>query len=287
MADLARHSGYGVSVNGSMVPGIVEGSVSLDPQLAKAILYNDSEFTPSFGGLITNAPVLKFRTRKVTQMSAPAKITANVIFYMRAYADDGSLGVGYISVTIANGLVVPISLKGQAGQAGELEIAVYAISSDGDTSPIAIGTSSPTLPVHGDAWTVGDVTISTAVAGIQQLNLNFGLEVKTNAGENGKPYPTLAWIDKQEATVEVITGAVSEATAARINTTQSLAAGTRSFVWRKLQEGAIPTGTGARTMTITKCVVEVQNLTSGRPSVLRLLVTPILPSAGGTYMTIT
>jgi hypothetical protein len=284
MADIARHVGYGVSVNGSMVPGIVEGSVSIDPQIAKAILYNDAEFTPSFGGLITNAPVIRFRTRKVTQMSAPAKITANVILYLRACGDDGALGSGYISVTIANGLVVPMSIKGQAGQAGELEIAVYAVSSDGDTSPIALGTSSPTLPVHGDAWTIGAVTISSAVAGVQQLNMNFGYDVKTNAGDNGKPFPTLAWIDKQETTVEVITAAIAEATAARINTTQSLSAGTITFIWRKLQEGAVPTESGARTMTITKCVVEVQSLSSGRPAQLRLLVTVILPSAGGTYM---
>jgi hypothetical protein len=191
------------------------------------------------------------------------------------------MGIGYISFTIGKGLIVPMTMQGAQGQAAELSIDIYPISSDGVTEPIIVGTTTALMGVHGDAYIIGDLTISSVITGIQDINLNFGYNVATNAGENGKPYPTLAYIDKQEAGLTVKTASLSAATQARINTGASTA--DVSFSFRKLAEGGVPSGT--LTGTFKKALVHAEGISGGRPSTISIVTTPVYGGSGNDYLT--
>jgi hypothetical protein len=283
MADIARHTQWGVSINGVIESAIVENSVSVSSNIQKAVLYAGGDIFPTLGATMTCAPTIQFRTRNINLVTAPAALSSTgVIIACRAYADGGGPGTAYISLAIAKGLIVPMSISGSIGQPAELTVNVYGISTDGDSAPIAVGTTTAALGVHGDAHTAATVTVGTAIGGIQNINLNFGYSVKTNEGENGKSYPTLAYYDRQQAVLTASTTALAAATAARMTTAQSAAV---SATFRKMQEAAVLTDTGAITITMAKAIIEAQSVQSGMPYTVQLATTPIYDGAGDDYLT--
>ena len=281
MSDITRHTTWAISINGSALSNIIDNSLSLSPALQKVILHGGGDILPTLGATITNTFGIQFKTHDLDFIAGPTKITSNVILVFRAYDEVTGIGTAYVSFTIAAGVLVPISISGSAGQAAELTIGIHPISANGTTDPIVVGTTSSVMGVHGDAYTIGDLTISAAITGIQNINFNFGYNVQTNAGENGRPYPTLAYVDRQEANLSVKTTALAAATQARLNTGVNTA--DVSFSFRKLVEGGIPAGT--YTGTMKKAIVEAQGLQGGRPFSMSLMVTPIYDGDGNDYLT--
>ena len=280
MADIIRHTEWAIDINSSIKSNIVEGSVQLNPSLQKAVLHAAGDLQPTTGVTLTNTPSMMFRTHDLDMISTPTVISS-VVMTARAYADNGGLGTGYVSYTMSDGIIIPVSISGSAGAPAELTVAVFPVSSDGDTAPITVGTTSKTLATHGDAYTIGDIGIGGAIAGISSIDLQFGYAVQSNAGENGKPYPTLAYYDRQTAAVTAATNQLSAATAERMLTGQSTTAITAVF--RKLAEGAVPSGT--YTATMAKAIVEASNIQGGRPFTLQLMITPIYDGVGDDYLT--
>jgi len=266
MSTLARHAGSGVKHGLSEVAGIVDGSVALSPNLAKLIAFQDGSYSPSLGATLGATPSLEFRTRDLDFLAAPTEVSG-LLVSSRAYDSAGGLSSSYISYTISNGLMFPVRISGNQGGAAELSIRVIPISSDGDTFPIAVGTTSIDPGLHGDAYTIGDVSLGSAVAAVQSIDFDFGISARSNAGENGKPFPTQAWTESQQSTLSVTTAALAEASANRINTGQSVSASI-SAVFRKLVEGGVPSG--SYTLTMAKALVEVGQLSNARPCTLQI-----------------
>jgi hypothetical protein len=280
MSDIARHTTWAASINGSVLSSIIDNSLSINPALQKAMLAAGGSILPTLAATLTNTPKISFKTHDLNLVSAPTKITS-VVLVFRAYDEATGIGTGYISFTASKGLVVPMTMQGAQGQAAELSVDIHPVSSDGVTDPITIGTTSSLMGVHGDAYVLGDLTIGSAIAGIQDINLNFGYNIATNAGENGKTYPTLAYIDKQEAGLTVKTTAMSAATQARLNTGVNTA--DVSFSFKKLVEGGVPSG--SLTGTIKKALVQAEGITGGRPATCSLLVTPVHAGLTDDYLT--
>lgn len=273
MTDIARHTQWGISINGTSNHSIIAESVAVSSNIQKAILYAGGNMFPSLGATLTAAPTIQFRTRDIKMLSTPSVLSGGgVVLSCRAYAEGGGPGAGYISIAIAKGIIVPVSISGGAGQPAELTVNVHAISTDGDSSPIAVGTTSTALSVHGDVYTASELTIGSAVGGIQNINLNFGYSVKTNEGENGKTYPTIAYYDRQQAILTASTTALSAATAARMTTAQSAAV---SALFRVLREGAVSTDSNGLTITMAKAIIEAQSAQAGTPYTVSLAATPI------------
>lgn len=271
MADIGRYTGYGVNFEGSMVPSIVDGSPKLNPNVEKLIERYDGDIEPTLIALLTNEPLGEFQTRDVSFLSAAAAFsTSPVIFYFKAYDEVAGMGASGISFSAAKGIIVPTRLQGQSGKDATLTCEVHAVSSDGDTNPITTGTSVASSTAHGDAYTIGDVSLGSDISGVQEIDFNFGYTVKKNTGENGKPFPTLAYIEKREATLKIKAAALGEASSLRINTTQSVTS-SLSFIFRKLSEAGVPSGT--LTGTIAKAIIEVEAVNAGRPATVDLMAT--------------
>lgn len=281
MTDIARHTTWGISLNGTANSNIIDGSLQISPALQKALLYAAGDLLPTLGATLTNTPVISFRTHDLDLLDAPELISTNVVIAARAYDDAAGLGTGYVSFAITKGLIVPVSISGSAGQAAELAVNIYPISSDGDTFPIAVGTSSVTLGVHGDAYTVGDLSLGgSAVSGVQSLNLNLGYNIMSNAGENGKPFPTIVYYDKQESSLSATVTQLSAANADRINTGKT---GAVIASFRKLVEGGIPSGTYS--LTMAKAFIEANSLQGGRPFTTQISAAAIYDGSGSDFLT--
>jgi hypothetical protein len=281
MSDIARHGQGAIDLNGVVLSNILEGSVAVNSALQKAILHASGDLIPTLGATITNAPTIAFVTHDIDLIAAPTKITAATVITFRAYDESAGYGSGYISLAIAAGLIVPVSLSANAGGEAVLNCIIHPISSDGTTNPVIVGTTSKTLAVHGDAYTLGDLGIGGAISGVQNINFNFGYNIASNAGENGKPFPTLAYYDKQSSVLTSSVTQLAAATQVRLMTGQSTTAITASFL--KLAEGAVPSGT--YTITMAKALIEANSIQGGSPSTVNLTVTPIYDGTGNDYAT--
>jgi len=269
MADIAKHTLVGIAVVGSDLANVIPDSVKLSPGLQK-LVESGGAITPTVIMTMLAEPVLEFKTNKIDLLSAPALVGANdIVLYFRAYDASAGLGAAYISMTIGTGLVVPVSLSCQAGQKAELTVQVHATSSDGDAVPVAVGTTAAgTLAVLSDFWTLGTVTLGTAVTGVSSFTLNFGYNVTKNAGEGGFPYPTQAYIDAQKATLAITCRQLAAATSARLNT--GAAETTITAAFRQLAEGGIPNG--SYTVTAIEGMVSIDDVSGGAPSETSIMV---------------
>lgn len=270
MSSLPRFASWGISIDGSVAAGLTEAP-SLSTSLAKALLSSSGDLTPSVGATLSNSPKLSFKTRDLSLLEAPVKIASGVVLCGRAYDDASGLATAHLSYTIAKGLLVPVSISAQANQPAELSVELYPVSSDGDSLPIAVGNSSIALVAHGDVYVLGDFSIaSSKFDGVQSLNLDFGFSVKTNAGENGAPFPTLAYYDAQQAALSATVAGLSGVKASHLNVGEVAAV---SATFRKLAEGGVPSG-GVR-VSFAKALIECGAIQGGRPMTAQLLASAV------------
>lgn len=284
MADLSRYTGAGASFNAVAIAGIPEGSIEATSALQKLIARYDGNLNPTFIGTLVNEPMINFQTRNINWNTGPVKVSVASPFvaYFRAYDDEGSLGSTWISVTVSNGLLVPQALEASAAKEATMTWQLHAFSSDGETSPLTIGSASLTQPLHGDAYTIGNLSLGSAIEQIVDLRLTFNYNVSKNSGRNGLPFPTFAAIDQAEITIEATSEDLSEASQVRLNTGQNVTSAI-ALNFPKLLEGAIPTVTGQLTATCQEAIVEVQSLQGGKPGTARITAT-LIETAGG-YIT--
>ena len=148
MADIAKHFGSGVS-NGSVVAGVVDGSVALNNAIQEFIGYQDGALQPSAGLFLTNAPQFSFRTRDLDFINAPTAMSSFRIA-SKAYSDAGGVGTASISFAAASGVLIPGGISVGAGGVAELTVVGIPLSSDGTSSPITPGTTAIAAGTHGD-----------------------------------------------------------------------------------------------------------------------------------------
>ena len=124
-----------------------------------------------------------------------AAISSDVLYFQKM-ADDGlrAGATSHISATIANGLILPVSI--QANQGGQATISLLAIprSSDGTTSPIVM-VANASLEANQDitteAYTLGAVTLNgTELEGVSSWRFDFGIVPDITFG-SGHVYPTM------------------------------------------------------------------------------------------------
>lgn len=265
MADIAKHAPVGISVGGSAISAIEPGSVNVSPAVM-ALLERGGELKPQVGMTLASEPTITFQTSKINLLAAAAAISASpVILYFRAFADDGGMGAGYITLTIAKGLIVPETLAAKAKEKALLSCKIFPVSSDGDAAAIAVGSTGATLTATADIWTVGGATVGTALSGVQDVEVQWGYNVVTNAGENGKVFPTEAYVDAEEARIMVTTAQLSAAV--QNSLAFGLSSATVSAVFRKLASGAVPSGT--YTATLAKALATLESV-AGRPALVKI-----------------
>jgi len=179
--------------------------------------------------------------------------------------------------------VEPVTISGQVRQRATLALRVHHLSDDGDTVPFTVGTSAPIGQVAAPGYMLAAVTIDGALSGVQSWSLTFGYAVKTDRGENGKPYGIVAYSAKQDAVINVQLHNLEEATANRLHAGSTETTLTAAF--RLLSAvNALPVDSGGYLITAAKAQVEVGGVNGAEEeSTLDLMAT--LLDAAGSYLT--
>ena len=268
-----------IKLNATKVSNIVDDSFELAPEIEQQILAAGGSLYPSLAVSLTNKPLFRFKTRDLNLITAPLVITACSATLM-AYGAV-ALDAGRLKFSITKGLAVPVSISAEKGSPAELSIDIYAASADGNTNPIAVATASTETPdLLSNVYTLGSWSVNAAAsAGIQSLNVNFGYEIFTNEGEDGLPFPTEVFVKGQRPEIDIITENLAEATAARINTGQSIT-DTTLIKFRKLVQGAVPDG--GLSLTMDASIANADSVSGGAPSNLALKIIPLLKTAAST-----
>jgi hypothetical protein len=278
MADIAKHALIGVSVPGTAQANVLPDSVKLSPGLRK-IVESAGAISPTAAMTLGAEPVIEFSTNKINLCNTIAALSGTgLILYFKAYDAATGLGTGNVSVTIGAGLIEPVKLSGKAGEKADLAVRVHAVSSDGTTVPVAVGTTAATLTANSDFWMLGAVTLGSALSGVRSFDLNFGYSVAKNTGEDGYVFPTQAYSEKQAATMAIRCRQLAAATQALINT--GGAETTISAVFDQLDEGGVPDGT--YTVTGQKGLVSIDEVAGGAPGEVGITVDLLASAWAGT-----
>ena len=282
MADLAKHLLCAVKGAGSMAAEVDPESVTLSPSLKQEIMAAGSIY-PQIAINVTAEPVVEFTTSDIKMVSTltALSVVSPLVLYFRALSDTFGYGTGYISMTMSYGMIEPVSITARRGQRSQLRVRVHLTSSDGDVSPVIVGTSSDTFVAPTDFYCGGVLTLGTAIAGLTDAGFEFGFRVSKNAGENGLPYPTLVWCDQpQAASLSASSEALAYSTQARMM--QATNETTVSLTFRKLNTAGIPTNSGGYSITASKVNVTVRQVKGGRPASIDLAAACVATDFAGT-----
>lgn len=276
MASVKRFVPWGATINGASIP-IMKDSLQISSQLNVELLAAAGGQVATFGATVTNTPGISFSTKAIDAIETAEAITS-VVISMRSYSDDGGMGSTYKSISVSRGLIVPQNISGSAGGSASKSITIIPTSSDGDSDPIVIGSTSVTLPSLAEAFTIGDVSFGTSVEEVSGIEVNYGYQIESNAGISGKPFPTYACVISQNASLAATTNDIGEATQTRINTGQKLSSSI-SASFRKLQEGNVPT-TGY-SVSLPSAIVSCESMGSGSPGSAAISAVAIASNSGG------
>lgn len=144
-------------------------------------------------------PELTF-TDKAT-MYAPDTFSAVSAFGLHfiAQSDAGGDGTGVISY-VADAFRVPLSVSADKG--GEASTQVRLMFKSG----LTVGTTTKTLTAATDLYKIGATTFNgTAVDNIESQEVQFGLDVWTNAGQTGSLYATEMVVRQHDWTITIVT----------------------------------------------------------------------------------
>jgi len=200
-------------------------------------LVADGQLDPTLIACLAQDPVIDFSTLDVAAALGAAGIGGLEIsadpaaFYLAKIDDLGAPASGSVhrSFSMAKGRIAIERISARQGALVEVPLRAVAVSTDGVTAPItfAANVALPSLAVATAGWTVGPVSINgTALDGIQEIDINFGLQMQPIRGD-GEPYPvrlnltrapeiTLRALKSSMASTLGIAGAAQGATASEI-----------------------------------------------------------------------
>jgi len=281
MSDIAKHLLIGLDYGAGFVEELDPASVKVSPNIADEI-HKAGALHPQIKLGLTAEPTIEFTTHDIKLLSAPTLLSVGspVKVYFRALTDAFGFGTGYISLTATAGLAVPGVISGSKGKPATLTVTIHLASTDGDTAPVAVGTSSPTAAAPSKFYTLGVVTVTSNLAGVTEASLDLGYKIMKNTGENGKPYPTLVYATDQDAKLTATVEGLAEATQARLMV--GTAETTVTITFRKLTAAVLPANSGGYLITAQKAAMKVGTVSGGRPATVQLAADLIATAFDGT-----
>lgn len=282
MADLAKHLLIALKGAGGFVAEVDPTSVKLSPGLKQEIEAAGSLY-PQIAINLTAEPVVEFTTYDIKFVSTltALSIGSPLSLHFRALSDTFGYGTAYVSLTMSYGMIEPVSISARRGQRSGLRVRVHLSSSDGDTSPVIVGTTtSGTVDAPADFFCPGVLTLGTAIAGLTDATFNFGFSLKKNTGENGLPYPTLIYGDAQAASLSATSEAIAYATQARLM--QGANETTVTLTFRKLNTAGVPANSGGYLITASKANVTIGGVNAARPATIEIAAACVAVDVAGT-----
>lgn len=278
---MSKHLLVGIDYGGGFIAELDPNSVKLSPAIAEAV-QKCGAIHPQIKLSLTAEPTIEVSFFDIKAISAPTLLSVGspVKLYFRALSTTLGFDSGYISITCNSGMAIPTTMAGAKGKLATLGCTIHLTSSDGDTAPFTVGTSSATLAAPTDFYVLGDLTLGSAVTGLTEASLDFGLKVTKNTGQNGRPYPTECWIADQDAKLTATTESIAEATQARaaVGTSET----TCTLTFRKATAAAMPVASGGYLITAQKAGITIGSIAGGRPATTQLAVDLIATAFDGT-----
>ena len=114
----------------------------------------------------------------------------NLGLYYLAFADTGGAGANGISV-VGDALIIPATVR--CGRSGPAVTSCRAVFLETPT----VGTTKLDPPTADHQYIIGETEVNgSALDGIDEQELDFGLEVEFNAGMSGNVSPDTYWITR-------------------------------------------------------------------------------------------
>lgn len=178
----------------------------IDPQIAKLFEYGSGQVDPTFAAFDGESPVIRFSTTAIKRLLATINVENGqalssgtpVDIYFQQMAPGGTrlTGATGLRVRVSAGMAVVSRITAGDGQVAVAEAMVYAVSTDGESTPIAV-TANVTLPVllaTDQLYTSGPAVLGGAEIGaIESFEFDPKLSVRRNRGD-GQAYATFAYM---------------------------------------------------------------------------------------------
>jgi hypothetical protein len=283
MAGINKYALVAVGVAGGVYSSVDPNSVRLSPELQRE-LYRDGGVRHKQAVVFGADPVTEFSTADIKLVSALSALDVDnpLTLYFAELDEAGGHSGTYVSIACQTGLVEPVSITAQTRGRAMLAVRVHHLSSDGDAVPFTVGSTAPADEVMDPGYVLGPAIVGTALNGCQSVTLNWGYNVKTDRGENGKPFGKIAYAPTQDATLQISIHDLAEATANRLH--HGSIETTVSVQFRKLSNAAaLPVDSGGYLVTVAKAHVDVN--VSGAEEEGTVELNASLLETGGSYLT--
>lgn len=128
-----------------------------------------------------------------------------------AHAGFRSSGSDHAQVSVTQGYLIPVTLQAQGAQWATMECQIWVASTDGNDPLSFTEVSLPTPADSMDAFVAGPVSINGTDVQVQQLNVEFGLEVHARR-HDGQVWPGLIAGIEARPRIRITTDDVSQLT---------------------------------------------------------------------------
>lgn len=283
---LKLHAKTAQSGGAVYVDGVQEQE--LNSELQDLLEGGDDSVYNTFGALLSGAPALRVTTNDLKALLDAAGLTGMLIDAdgshpgVVAYWQKGQKGAArasggaHLSATLPNGILVPRSIE--LPHRGSAVVQAEAILwQEGATAPVGFDEAASLPAIYPEVaalWTLGPWKVgANAIEGIQQVSIDTGIQVVTDAGDSDV-YPTYAYIERTQPSIRI--------TARHIDVTSFVtedgvysASGVVGYA-KKRAEGSsfVADGTAEHIkFTMGKCRVSWEGI-GGKPAQVTLRLTP-------------
>lgn len=162
MADITKYTDWALEIEETSVP-FAKDSLAVGNRERRDILKSGGTLRPDLVQVIGKRPIISATLLDPSVVTDWTTYSANsVIAVWRAYAENGGLGAGYISLTSGQGILVPVSMSGAANRHVQTQIEAHCLY-DTDVA-LALGTTSKATASIAKAYYPTNVVINPGAA---------------------------------------------------------------------------------------------------------------------------
>ena len=214
-----KHTISSVKHGSTVINGIMNAGFS--PGLIELALNGSGKVDVGFVAALGAAPELAFSTTAISTALATfltganplngiAITGSNFLFYYEKITNRGTrtAGSNHVKATVAEGMVIPISIDASHYGVASAAYRVICCSADGTTAPIAFAASQALdggIANASEMFTLGPVAINgTTLDGVSSVSINFGNNAEVTGGD-GNPYPEFCAITTRRPSISIST----------------------------------------------------------------------------------
>lgn len=185
--------------------------IQINPGVNKLFEYGAGQPDPQFAGYDGEQPLLTFSTTAIKKLLTGLNPTTpgatdfralgggvNADFYFQQMAPGGTRLTDTTGkrIRVSAGIACLNRISGREAEVATGEGKIYAISTDGETSPLTIteDVALPSLGATNELYTIGPGRINDVdIGAVESLDYDPMIEVRMNRGD-GQAYPTFAYL---------------------------------------------------------------------------------------------